>query len=192
MQAFSMASIFYIICTSWIYPLNSDIHKSEIQYLDAIDFPSITIGKQTWMTKNWDLQTPKSWYFDNDTISNKEYGRLYFYSNALAAAPKGWHLPSLDEWQEVINNFGGDEVAADKLLRGGSSGLNLLLGGNKSANISPTDIFNFKDQWGFYWTSTPDGDQTAYAIHFEKGSHAVVKTTYRRANGFSVRYVKDK
>nr|MBA2407071.1 hypothetical protein [Chitinophagales bacterium] len=93
---------------------------------------------------------------------------------------------------EVINNFGGDEVAADKLLRGGSSGLNLLLGGNKSANISPTDIFNFKDQWGFYWTSTPDGDQTAYAIHFEKGNHAVVKTTYRRANGFSVRYVKDK
>jgi len=158
----------------------------------AQDFPSVTIGNQTWMTVNWDNYTPKSWYFDNDSINNKKYGRLYYFSNALAAAPPGWHLPSLDEWQTLINHFGGDDKALANLLTGGSSGLNLLFGGNKSANISPTAIFNFKDTWGFYWTSTTDADQTAYAIHFEKGSGKITKTTYRRANGFSVRYVKDK
>src|SRR6185503_19333016 len=152
----------------------------------AQDFPSITIGDQTWMTVNYDLRTPKSFYFDNDSINNKKYGRLYFYSNATAAAPPGWHLPSLDEWQTLINHFGGDEKALPFLLDGGSSGLNLLFGGNKSANISPTDIFNFKDEWGFYWTSTTDADQTAYAIHFEKGNNKIIKMTYRRANGFSV------
>ena len=110
----------------------------------------------------------------------------------MAAAPPGWHLPTLDEWQTLINKFGGDEKALPFLLDGGTSGLNLLFGGNKSANISPTDIFNFKDEWGFYWTSTTDADQTAYAIHFEKGNSKIIKTTYRRANGFSVRYVKDK
>ncbi|MBK9730713.1 MAG: hypothetical protein IPO83_05440 [Chitinophagaceae bacterium] len=158
----------------------------------ATDFPSIKIGNQVWMTKNWDYKTPKSWYFENDSINNLKYGRLYYFSNALAAAPPGWHLPSLDEWQELINYFGGDEKALPALMDGGTSGLNLMMGGNKSANISPTEIYNFKDTWGFYWSSTTDGDQTAYGIHFEKGNPSIVKTTYRRANGFSVRYIKDK
>jgi uncharacterized protein (TIGR02145 family) len=184
---FPALAFFFIISTSWTI-FDSSTNNS----LAASDFPSITIGNQTWMIQNWDLRTPKSWYFENDSIGNKKYGRLYYYSNAMAAAPPGWHLPSLDEWQELINHFGGDDKALPSLLEGGSSGLNLLMGGNKSANISPTEIFNFKDEWGFYWTSTTDADQTAYAIHFEKGNHAVVKNTYRRANGFSVRYVKDK
>jgi uncharacterized protein (TIGR02145 family) len=143
------------------------------------------------MIMNWDMRTPKSFYFDNDSINNKKYGRLYYFSSAFNGAPPGWHLPSLDEWQTLINHFGGDEKALSALVDGGSSGLNLLYGGNKSANISPTDIFNFKDQWGFYWTSTTDADQTAYAIHFEKGNNKIIKMSYRRANGFSVRYVKD-
>ncbi len=144
------------------------------------------------MTANWDFRTPKSWYFNNDSDSNKEYGRLYFYSNALYGAPKGWHLPTLDEWNELINTLGGDSIAVTKLFLDGSSGLNLKYGGNKSANISPTDIFNFKDSWGFYWTATPDEDQTAYALHFIKGKLIIERLSYRRANGFSVRYVKDK
>jgi len=157
----------------------------------ARDFPSVTIGTQTWMTINWDYPTPKRWFFDNDSITNKKYGKLYYYSNAATAAPPGWHLPSLDEWQTLINFYGGDAKALPFLLEGGSSGLNLLFGGNKSANISPTDIFNFRDTWGFYWTSTVDGEQTAYAVHFEKGNANIIKTTYRKANGFSVRYIKD-
>ncbi len=82
------------------------------------DFPSVTIGNQVWMTKNWDYKTPKSWYFDNDSINNLKYGRLYYFSNALAAAPPGWHLPTLDDWQELNNYFGGDEKALPALLEG--------------------------------------------------------------------------
>lgn len=134
--------------------------------------------------KELGLQNAKSWYFENDSVNNLKYGRLYFYSNAMAAAPPGWHLPSLDEWQELINHFGGDEKALPALLEGGNSGLNLLMGGNKSANISPTDIFNFKDTWGFYWTSTPDGDQTAYGIHFEKEIRQLLKPLIEGRMGF--------
>ncbi len=158
---------------------------------NASEFPSIKIGNQTWMTNNWNYRTPKSFYFDNDSAANQTYGRLYFFSSAIAAAPPGWHLPSLDEWQELINHYGGNQKALTALLQGGESGMNLLMGGNKSANISPTDIYNFKGEWGFYWTSTTDGDQTAYAIHFEKGKPEITTTTYRRANGFSVRYIKN-
>jgi uncharacterized protein (TIGR02145 family) len=183
---------FFSLALGCILMLNTSmISRDTVEGLTAKEFPSVTIGDQTWMTINWDYPAAKSWYFDNDSVSNKKYGRLYFHSNALASAPLGWHLPSLDEWQTLINHFGGDDKALPFLLEGGSSGMNLMMGGNKSANISPTDIFNFKDQWGFYWTSTTDGEQTAYAIHFEKGKAGITKTTYRKANGFSVRYVKN-
>jgi uncharacterized protein (TIGR02145 family) len=182
---FSAASLI-IVCYAWS---NSPLPFSE--KIPQTNFPSVKIGKQTWMAVNWDYRTPKSWYFDNDSISNKKYGRLYYYSNAMNAAPPGWHLPSLDEWNELINALGSDSLAITKLFDGESSGMNLLYGGNKSANISPTDIFNFKDSWAFYWTSTPDEDQTAYAVHFTKGKYAIERLSYRRANGFSVRYVKD-
>jgi uncharacterized protein (TIGR02145 family) len=155
----------------------------------VVNFPAIKIGNQTWMTRNWNYPAPKSWYFDNDSIQNKKFGRLYFYSNAIAASPPGWHLPTLQEWNTLIQNLGGDSLAVLKLFD--STGMNLLYGGNKSANISPTDIFNFKDHWGFYWTSTPDEEQTAYAIHFTKGSYKIERLSYRRANGFSVRYMKN-
>src|ERR1043165_1857615 len=175
-----------------LFLLNTSMTRSDdVEATLAQNFPFVTIGDQTWMIMNWDMRTPKSFYFDNDSINNKKYGRLYYFSSAFNGAPPGWHLPSLDEWQTLINHFGGDEKALSALVDGGSSGLNLLYGGNKSANISPTDIFNFKDQWGFYWTSTTDADQTAYAIHFEKGNNKIIKMSYRRANGFSVRYVKD-
>lgn len=178
--------------TLWALLNLGSFHSSEKNSNHSpADFPSVRIGDQIWMSFNWDYPTLKSWYFDNDSINNKKYGRLYFYSNAMAAAPPGWHLPSIEEWQQLIDYYGGDAKALPYLLEGGSSGLNLLMGGNKSANISPTDIFNFKDEWGFYWTSTPDGEQTAYAIHFEKGNPSIIKNTYRRANGFSVRHIRN-
>ncbi len=155
------------------------------------DFASVQIGNQIWMTKNWDSPFQKSWWYENDSIINMKYGRLYFYSSAIASAPPGWHLPSLEEWQQLINHFGGDSFAASKMLDG-SSGLNLTLSGHKSANITTNDLFDLKEQFGYYWTSTVKGEQTAFAIEFRKGVSNVVKNYYRKANGFSVRYVKDK
>lgn len=163
----------------------------KLQQQTETSFKTITIGNQTWMTENYSAPTQKSWVYDRDSIANKKYGRLYFWSNAMAAAPKGWHLPSLDEWTKLINNLGGDSTAALQLLDGGTSGLNLLFGGHRSANITPEEMFDLKDQFGYYWTSTQEGEQMAYAIELRKGVAYIVKNHFRRANGFSVRYVKD-
>lgn len=157
----------------------------------GLNFSSIRIGDQQWMSINWNSYMPKSWWYNNDSISNKKHGRLYFFSNAVAAAPDGWHLPSLEEWQQLIDNMGGDSIAGKKLLDQ-PSGLNLTWSGHKSANITTEDIFDLKESYGYYWTSTIKGDQTAYAIEFRKGVSYVTKNYFRKANGFSVRYIKDK
>lgn len=151
---------------------------------------TLRIGRQVWMKQNVIIPVPNSFWYERDSLGNIGNGRLYFFSSAMRACPKGWHLPSDAEWQELIDQFGGDSKAAEALLQGGASGLNLTLAGYRSGNSS-NDLFGKKGEQGFYWTSTVKGEQTAYARGFTAGSTAVSDQYYRRANAFSVRYVKD-
>jgi len=178
---------FFFLIFLWASPLLSIFSNEGV----TEPFKTVTIGNQIWMAENWSGAMPKSWFYDNDSATNEKYGRLYYWSNAVIA-PKGWHLPKLEEWQELINHFGGDTIAATQILKGGSSGLNLFLAGHKSANNTTHDMFDLKEHFGYYWTSTSKSDQTAYAIEFRKGASYVVKNYFRKANGFSVRFVKTK
>ncbi len=157
-------------------------------------FQSVVIGNQEWMTLNWDYKTPKSFFYNNDSTIDSKYGMLYYYSNALGAAPPGWHLPTLDEYMELIDHLGGLTKAAPLMMSADTIGLHLIAGGYKSANISAdnSDLFGFIDQYAFYWTATPDAEQTAYAIRITPSTGEIEVNSFRRANGFSVRYVKDK
>jgi uncharacterized protein (TIGR02145 family) len=151
---------------------------------------TVVVGNQTWMKKNVSIPMPNSFWYERDSAGNVNNGRLYFFSSALAACPKGWHLPSDEEWQSLINQYGGDSLAGLELQEGGKSGLNLPLPGYRSAN-SKSDLFGKKGEQGFYWTSTVKGEQTAFGRCFTKSSPVITDTYYRRANAFSVRYVKD-
>ena len=61
-------------------------------------FDTIKIGSQTWMSNNLDIEVPGSWCYNNNPENCKKYGRLYTYEAAKNNCPKGWHLPSKDEW----------------------------------------------------------------------------------------------
>jgi uncharacterized protein (TIGR02145 family) len=163
---------------------------SALQDWKILPTDTIHIGNQVWMRKNVSIPVPNSFWFEHDSLQHASEGRLYFFSSALAACPRGWHLPTDEEWQDLINHFGGDSLAATALLRGGSSGLDLSLAGYRSAN-SANDLFGKHGEQGFYWTSTVKGEQTAYARMFSKGSALVSDQYYRRANAFSVRYVRN-
>jgi len=41
------------------------------------------------------------------------YGRLYSWEEAMKNCPNGWHLPSKEEWQTLVDFAGGEEVASD-------------------------------------------------------------------------------
>jgi len=119
-------------------------------------FQSVKIGNQEWMTLNWDYKTPKSFFYNNDSTTDSKYGRLYYYSSALAACPPGWHLPTLDEWWELINYLGDINKAGPKMLADSDSSVHLLAGGYKSANINEgEELFGFLETYAFYWTATP-------------------------------------
>jgi uncharacterized protein (TIGR02145 family) len=75
-------------------------------------------------------------------------------------APKGYHIPNIEEIMELVDFLGGDEVAGAKLLSKSAgqgncvgtneSGFNGTLGGYRS----PTGVFGYIDQAGSYWSST--------------------------------------
>ena len=101
---------------------------------------TIRLGNQVWMKHNMAIDVPNSFWYDRDSVKYYDQGKLYYFSAALMACPKGWHIPSDGEWQQLIDYLGGDSVAVDKMLDGGSSGLNLTLAGYRSAN-SNNDLF---------------------------------------------------
>ena len=149
---------------------------------------TLRIGNQVWAKKNLSIPLANSFWYERDSLNNKDNGRLYFFSAAMSACPKGWHIPSDEEWQQLFNYLGGDSAALPKLLPGGSSGLNITLAGYRSAN-SANDLFGKKGESGMYWTSTVKAEQTAYGKMFTPKS--IETNYYRRANAFSVRLIKD-
>jgi len=52
---------------------------------------------------------------DENTEYCDKYGRLYEWETAMTACPKGWHLPTHKEWEELINFNGGLAMLGTRL-----------------------------------------------------------------------------
>lgn len=103
---------------------------------------SVKIGTQTWSTKNLDVTTfqngdlipeaktidewakatidkkPAWCYYENSEDNNETFGKLYNWyavTDSRGLCPKGWHIPSIQEWQILQDFLGGFKVAGDKL-----------------------------------------------------------------------------
>lgn len=104
--------------------------------------PTVTIGKQVWMTKNLDVatfrngapipqaKTNEEWkkagenkqpawcYFDNDPANGAKYGKLYNWyavNDKRGLAPVGYHIPSDAEWTQLKDYLGGENAAGTKM-----------------------------------------------------------------------------
>ncbi len=103
---------------------------------DGNTYKWVKIGDQTWMAENLaylpSVSPPDSSsnsepvYYVYDYLGNNvaeakstsnfnKYGVLYNYTAALSACPKGWHLPTSDEWDELSDYLGGGWVSGGKL-----------------------------------------------------------------------------
>jgi uncharacterized protein (TIGR02145 family) len=127
---------------------------------DKKTYKTVKIDKQTWMAENLAYNAPESrCYEDNITYCNK-YGRLYNWTTAKKACPKGWHLPSQAEWA-ALDNFvsAGTKEFTGKKLKASS-------GWQKSGNGE--DAFGFSALPGGYWDYSGGGTKQGY---FHIGYH---------------------
>ena len=144
-----------------------------------------TIGNQVWMAENLKFDAPYSLCYDKidgfcDTFGrfyslhiNGEYFDLFDQDLLDTICPAGWHVPSVDEWNVLIENMGGGINAVSRLY-------SKLDFGNQYKNGSDDCMFNSipAGNWNkdstlagnnvvsIYWTSTVKSFQTSYNCFF--------------------------
>ena len=150
--------------------------------LTVIDILGVTIGNQVWMKKNINAKVGNYWSYNNDPEMSPVYGKLYDWETALTVCPEGWRLPSADDFNELINFLGGNDVAGGKMKTTGtmiweapntgatnSSGFSALPVGDKSPS---GDFFlNFGKRTNFWTTTTRPDDEwsvRSYGLRYDE------------------------
>ena len=65
-----------------------------------------------------DTKKPAWCYYNYDPSNEKKYGKLYnWYAvmDSRGLAPKGWHIPSKTEWEQLMTYLGGLDLAGTKI-----------------------------------------------------------------------------
>ena len=185
-------------------------------------YRTVAIGDQSWMAKNlrttlysdgtsidyvvdaedWGntVSGAYCWYNDNPDMVNI-YGALYNWHalNTGKLCPSGWHVPSDEEWNVLINEIGGSAVAGGKLKTEGSVywehpnsgatdelGFGALPGGFR-------DIYgdyHGAGEVGYHW-ATDESSIYARSKSMKYDNAGVNDLDWHKINGFSVRCVRN-
>ncbi len=185
----------------------------------------VTIGNQVWMTKNLNVdkfrngdpiphvKTNEEWqrageneepawcYYNNDLSNGEKYGKLYNWyavTDPRGLAPKGYHIPTDEDWMVLTEYLGWIEVAGAKMksksgwgVEGNGtneSGFSGLPGGFRYGGGTFDDVGDA----GYWWSSTEDGTDDAWLRSLSDGSGDVRRGgSGGKDLGFSVRCLRD-
>jgi uncharacterized protein (TIGR02145 family) len=139
-----------------------------------IDVQTFKMGTQTWMAENLNYEAEGSKCYDNKPENCAKYGRLYNWATAMKACPKGWHLPSEEEYV-ALDIFIGGKIAGKKLKakegwNNGNGedayGFSALPGGGYFSKIGPGGYsggnFELVGASGSWWSASEYGYLNAY------------------------------
>lgn len=114
----------------------------DLKDADGNVYATIKFGPQVWTASNLkvthfrngdaipEAKTAEEWktaategkpawcYYENDTLNLRKYGILYNWyavNDKRGLAPEGWHIPVNSDWQTLVKNLLGLDVASTKL-----------------------------------------------------------------------------
>ncbi len=157
-------------------------------------YKTVTIGKRCWMAENLRFKTVGGCIENIDGNFQKD-GYFYNWRAANVACPKGWHLPSSEEWESLINSLGA-ETAAQQLKaadawpelekNNSSTGFEVYPSGFFSPSIRG---FTQVGDQALFWTSSDYFSQDAY--YFELNTTTVKKRTKDKTHALNCRCLQD-
>lgn len=189
-------------------------------------YPTVQIGGQIWMAENLDLKasgvdinpsgtpnTPAAWYYNRDEAAYGEnglkYGLLYNWlamkllNDNRANLFPGWHVPTYQEWTELVNYSGGQNVAGGKLksrtdwdgtddfgfnaLHAGVLDTGIFVGADGSYDVLDLTYFYVYSASSFYICAISD-DMLPNSVLFNEQSNL---SSLGHLCGMSIRLIKD-
>jgi uncharacterized protein (TIGR02145 family) len=190
-------------------------YKDVVTDIDGNEYYTIEIGGQEWMASNlrassfndgtpmpnvinynqWannsNNYVPMYCYYGDNSVYNSTYGKLYprYVAHSANLAPAGWHVATIDDWQNVFNVVNS---ISDLCINNGAWGQSMDL----------TNLYNFSLYPAGYRENGYGGSGTAsrfWALPGSSSNNAVTFESYNlktitwlpQYEGLSVRCVKD-
>jgi len=174
-------------------PISETIDTLSVKYYSTLTderdgqvYRTVKIGGQTWMTENLNYKIDSSSQGrgskSNDTSYCKKYGRHYDWNTAMRACPNGYHLPSRQEWENLmlaagsirrIDPLDGSDVFYD---------FKLVIDGFTTGFV-PSSV---------WWTATEYDSGNAYILTLSLHIGYVGGIGYEKTTLISVRCVADR
>ncbi len=194
------------------------------------------IGNQIWMAENLKItkfrngdpipeaNTKQEWayaeknaqpawcYVEGDPTTSNKFGVLYNWyavNDPRGLAPEGWHIPSNNEWNVIIDFLGGKEVAGGKMKskegwEGGFNGSNSSGFNGLPSGFCAGDYFRRIGVYGYWWSSSEHDSSNTwyYSLSWGRQLDITYYTEYFpddriyhekevKSLGFSVRCIKN-
>ncbi|MBN2000131.1 T9SS type A sorting domain-containing protein, partial [candidate division KSB1 bacterium] len=209
--------------------ITDSVDTGMVYDIDGNVYSTVKIGDLWWMTENLkvthyrngedipNVTDPAAWSslksgawcdYNNDPANGTIYGPLYNWyavNDSRNIAPEGWHVPTHEEWQSLIDYLGGPAVAGGKLKSKGTrddgSGLwyspnvdatddycfSALPGGSRG---TPGDFFYLGGR-AYFWSITEQNTESALIRYIDSYYSSISSADYAKEGGCSVRCVKD-
>lgn len=195
-----------------------------VKDIDGNVYKTDTICGKIWMTENLkttryrngdpipNITSSSQWanltnggYCNIDNMASQAnvYGLLYNWhavNDARNICPEGWHIPTLYEFLDLVDCYGGDSEAGRALKEVGtkywldpnysdnSSGFSARATGYRDAL---TGEFVFQGVCTYFWNSSEYNSIGAYAGRLINSSYEVQRGVFGKNSGFPIRCVKD-
>jgi len=197
---------------------------SEVVDVDGNTYNIVSIGTQIWLKQNlkvthfqngdpiqsvadsiqWMNCTSSAYcIYQNDVNNVATYGRLYNWhaiNDSRNIALSGWHVPTDDEWQTLVDYLGGNAVAGGKMKEGGilhwkspntdatnESGFTSLPGGFRYDH----GYFAYIGERAVFWSATESGSNDALFRILRYENSESINGIQSKGTGCSVRCIKD-
>ena len=193
--------------------------------IDGNVYYSTTIGEQVWLRSNlktvrlndgtsitfapstWAVNTPVYCNIKNDDRNTNPFGKLYNFHVVATGkiCPEGWRVPTLEDWNTLIDHLGGREVAGGKLKEKGTDNWNIpntratnetlfsaLPAGYRTLLTANNTAFSGFHADGYHWSSSEATTiASAYAVVMSSTSGGIVTSGYDKRLGMSIRCIKN-
>ncbi len=171
-----------------------------IDWRDGAKYKTVRINGVNWMAENLNFVSPTGVQCYNDLESICDVaGRLYSWNAAMSACPEQWHLPSKNDWDDMVSYVvdhnapsPGRELKSSYGWLDGGNGFDLNAFAALPAGISegPNSYYG-AGRNGHWWTSTAEHSDRKTAITFISTDHSYVREPRWSGHGMSVRCIQD-